>query len=586
VGRFFKPAARRIENPAHDPSSLNFGHFVRRQMRYVPLSAVILLFLAVFSVGADDDSNAYVYKIEMESREGNTVRRIPRDGKLFIQVQFKIKQLRDGACINNVPKDEIVLREDGRPVAQLEIQQPAGSEPLAAVLAMDISGSMDNGGKMDQARRAAGIFLDKLPEKSDVGLILFDHEMRLREPLAGKQGHAAAHRDKLRGFINAAKPHGGTAYLDAAVESLQMLQNAGGRKAVLVMTDGVDLNSKNSLDDVINQARSAQVPVYTIGVGEPGRNEPVTTVLVLDHSGSMLEPADEKDSKPKIKALHEAAGRFADIMRPNARTSVLSFSDRAERATPFTSDKSLIKKRMRDLTASGQTALFDAICDALDTLEADGEDTRKLGKPTGKRALVVLTDGIDNKSRRRDEDVIRSAKEVGVPLYLLGLGRPGELDEVTMQRIADETHGHYYPARNQQELLDTFEDLSIELHDDGIDEASLRQLADETGGKYYLARNVEDLHLRFQEVAADLDTTYIATFASRRPQHDGTARGIDIAVERGGKALSARVRQVYDVHGVVVAEMHPGVYLGILAVLVCLLGVPAGVRRLHRAFGG
>jgi VWFA-related protein len=555
-------------------------------MRYAPIFASVVCAVAAFPAAADDDSADHVYKIELESREGDTVRRMPRDGKLFIQVQFKIKRLRDGAFIKDVPKDEIKLREDGRPVTELTIQQPAGNEALAAVLALDISGSMANGGKMDQAKRAAGIFLDKLPEKADVGLILFDHEMRLREPLAGKQGHGAAHREKLRGLINAAKPIGGTAYLDAAVESLQLLQNAGGRKAVLVMTDGVDLNSKNTLDDVINLARSAQVPVYTIGVGEPGRNEPVTTVLVLDHSASMLEPADEKDSQPKIKALHEAAARFADLMRPNARTSVLPFSDRAERPTPFTSDKSRIKKTMRELTASGQTALFDAICDALDTLEADGEDTRKLGKPTGKRALVVLTDGIDNKSRRRDEDVIRSAKEMRVPLYLLGLGRPGELDEVTMQRMAKETGGQYYAARNQQRLFEIFENLSIELHDDGIDEASLRQLADETGGKYYLARNVEDLQLRFQEVAADLDTTYIATFASRRPQHDGTARGIDIVVERGGKALSARVREVYDVHGVVVAEMHPGVYLGILAVLVCLLAVPAGVRRLHRAFGG
>ena len=76
-----------------------------------------------------------------------------------------------------------------------------------------------------------------------MGLILFDHAMRLREPLAGKQEQAPAHREKLRSLIDKAKPLGGTAYLDATVESLQLLKNASGRKAVLVMTDGVDLNS-------------------------------------------------------------------------------------------------------------------------------------------------------------------------------------------------------------------------------------------------------------------------------------------------------------------------------------------------------
>src|SRR5260370_40804777 len=116
---------------------------------------------------------------------------------------------------------------------------------------MDISGSMANGGKMAQAQRAAGIFLDKMPDKSDVGLILFDHLMRLKEPLCGRPEQAAAHRQKLRGHINAAKPLGGTAYLDAAGDAVQMLQRAGGRKAVLVMTDGVDLTSQNSLKDVI-----------------------------------------------------------------------------------------------------------------------------------------------------------------------------------------------------------------------------------------------------------------------------------------------------------------------------------------------
>lgn len=556
-------------------------------MRLALLVSAAFLLLAVVPASADKDGEPHLYQIDLEKHGDQAgVRLIPRQGKLLVQFQFRIKRLTDGVLVNNVPKDEIVIREDGRPVEELEIHQPAGSEPLAAVLAMDISGSMDKGGKMAQAQRAAGIFLDKLPDTSDLGLILFDHEMRVKEALSGQPENARAHREKLRGQINAAKPLGGTAYLDATVEALQLLKGATGRKAVLVMTDGIDLNSQNTLADVVEKARAAQVPVYTIGVGEPGRNEPVTTVLVLDHSGSMLAPAADNDSKPKIKALHEAAARFADLMRPNARTSLLPFSDRAEPPTPFTSDKSMIKKRMRELTASGETALFDAICDALDTLQADGEDARKLGKSAGKRALVVLTDGIDNKSHRGVKDVVDMATEAKVPLYMLGLGRAGELDEQMMQHLAKGTGGQYYEARNQQRLFEIFENLSIELHDDGIDEASLRQLADETGGKYYLARNVEHLQLRVQEVAADLDTTYLATFASRRPQHDGTARGIDIVVERGGQALSARVREVYDVHGVVVAEMHPGVYLGVLAVLGGLLIVPLGLRRLHRAFGG
>jgi VWFA-related protein len=548
-------------------------------MRLIPLVFGALL-LFVMSAVAQQAGHSHLYQIELE--KDRPVRLVPREDRLLVQLHFRLKRLADGALVNNMAKDDFAIREDGQSVRMLELQQPAGSEPLAAVLAMDISGSMANSGKMGQAKRAAGVFLDTLPESSDFGLILFDHEMHVKQGLAGKPDGMREHREKLRSLINAAKPRGGTAYLDAAVEAALLLKDARGRKAVLLMTDGVDLNSQNSLSDAIERARTARVPIYTIGVGEPGRNDPVTTILALDHSASMLAPAADGDSKPKIVALHEAAARFADLMRPDARTAVAPFSDRAEMPSPFTSDRSIVKKRVRELTASGETAFFDAARDALETLRADQELMLKEGKPAGKRALVLLTDGIDNRSRRRVDDVIAIARESNIPLHLLGLGRAGELDEKTMQRMAKETGGRYYPAQNQQQLYEIFESLSIELHDDGVDELSLRRLAEETGGKYFPVRRVEDLQHSFQEVASELDSTYIATFASRRPQHDGTARGIDIVVERGGQALSETVREAYDVHGVVVAVMHPGVYLGVLAVLLGLLAIPTGLRRLHR----
>ena len=104
----------------------------------------------------------------------------------------------------------------------------------------------------------------------------------------------------------AAKPMGGTAYLQATYEAVDMLGDVPGRRAVVLMTDGVDLNSDVTLREVIKKAQAKDVPVYTLGVGEPGRGEPVTTVLVLDHSGSMADPASDKDSVSKIEALHRA----------------------------------------------------------------------------------------------------------------------------------------------------------------------------------------------------------------------------------------------------------------------------------------
>src|SRR5439155_24205222 len=121
---------------------------------------------------------------------------------------------------------------------------PSDLESLTTVLAIDISGSMAEHGKMEQAKLAAASFLDRLPATADCRLILFDHELRVRKPPASQPQQFATNRKQLRQFIGDAKPGGGTAYLDATAEALTMLRGTKGRKAVILLTDGLDLNSQ------------------------------------------------------------------------------------------------------------------------------------------------------------------------------------------------------------------------------------------------------------------------------------------------------------------------------------------------------
>jgi VWFA-related protein len=524
------------------------------------------------------------------SKEGQARTSKDHQGKsgLYVTVQFTIKRAVDGQLATDVAKNEIVVEEDRRRVTDLDIYQPGAIEPLTIVLALDCSGSMDADNKMNEARSAALLLLDTLSERVDCGLILFDHRLRVVEPpLASKMPPIPprtgvpprdGHRAMLRSHINSAKAAGGTAYLDATARAIEMLRGIPGRKAVLLMTDGVDLNSKVTLADVIRQAQAADVRVYTLGVGEPGKGEPVTTMLVLDHSGSMRDPADEKSKTPKIVALHRAAGRFVDTLRPGARTSLLPFSSSVAKPGPFSANKQELKRDIDKLNPEGETALFDAVYAAVETLEA--------GRPQGKRAVVALTDGIDNSSRRRVEEVIERAKEAQVPLYMLGLGRPGELDEAVMRRLASQSGGEYHHAQSEEKLIDIFESLSIQLHDDGFDHDSLNELARRTFGKFYHARKAADLRLHYREIAEELETTYTVTFKSRRQDHDGTSRGIDISVMRNGVRVSNIISDDYAVHGVVVPKMDPVVYLALLLVLGVFIAVPFGVRRLFRLNGG
>jgi VWFA-related protein len=525
-------------------------------------------------VRAADQASLYSIEKEQVDKDGRPqdrillARRPAPDGRstLYVTVQFKVAQA-DGQPALDVSGDEIVVKENGRPVTDLEVHTPAASEPLTTVLAIDMSGSMKEHGKMEEAKHAAGLFLDKLHEQAQCGLILFDHMLRQKHP-------PGTDRNRIRQFINETQPGGGTAYLDATAEALNMLRGVKGRKAVVLLTDGVDLNSRRSMTDVIEQARAENVQIYTVGVGEPGSNLPVSTVMVLDCSGSMDDPAENGDELSKMQALHQAAGRFVDIMRPGARTTLLPFSDEVAKPEPFSADKHVLKRGIQQLEAGGETRLFDAIYDAVETLVAE--------HPEGKRAVVALTDGMDNRSRRRVREVIDAARKAEVPLHMMGFGRPGELDERIMRRLAQETGGTYHYARNRQKLFDIFENLSIQLHDDGVDETALRKLADTSGGKYFSARDISQLRFIYEGLAQELQTTYTVTFPSLQQDNDGTSRDIDISIWRKGTQVSDVLRSAYNVGGVVVPEMDSAVYLLLLVGLVGLLAVPAGLRHFAR----
>jgi VWFA-related protein len=440
--------------------------------------------------------------------------------------------------------------------------------------------SMARQNKMEEAKQAALAFLDRLDARADAGLILFDHQIRVSEKPVRDPDLFAEHREKLRGLVRSARPQGGTAYLDATVEAVNMLKGIPGRRVVVLMTDGVDMNSTRTLEQTIDEALGAEVPVYTLGIGAPGKGEKVTTVLVLDRSGSMSQKAAEGDERKKIDALKEAAKRFVAFLRPGARTTLLPFSTKVDRPEPFTTDKEVLQGRIKALTPLGGTLLYDATYAGIETLVAAG--------PEGKRAVVVLTDGKDEApgSRRSDDEVIERARDVRIPLYMLGLGRKTEINEPVMRRMAKQTGGDYYYAGNEKKLLEVFENLSIQLHDDGIDEKALRALAEKTGGKYTHVSKASELQFIYEQLAEELQSTYRVTFQSNRPTHDGTARGIKVKVLKGGKVVSTGGEASDVARGVVVPQMSAAVYLVFLALLGVLLACPAALRRLYKAYGG
>jgi VWFA-related protein len=555
-------------------------------MRFV-LAPTLLLALTT-AAPAQDTAPAYL--IDFDPHHINSSQQHPGNKGVHVNLTFKLLRAGDNSIATDVPAVDIVVLEDGKPVEDLTIVTPQVKE-LTTVLAIDVSGSMATNNKMQAARLGASVFLDRLDPTTSNGLILFDHEVPLGDP--SRVRRPSHDREAVRKLIAAAQPRGGTAYIDATAEAVKMLADVEGNRAVVLMTDGVDMNSTQSLDQVVAAARKASVPVYTLGIGEPGKIQMVTTVLVLDQSGSMAEKADDGDRRSKMDALKVAASRFVDLMRSQARTTLLPFTDVIETPKPFSDNKGSLKAQIAGLKPLRGTLLYDATFTGLETLIAQQILTDRTGDGAkerlshGKQAVVVLTDGVDEApgSRMSDQDVIDRAKQAKIPIYLLGLGPAREINEKVMKRMADETGGKYYHVRNEQDLITTFENLSIMLHDDGIDEASLRRLGEATGGGYHHVKDISDLSHIYEQLADELQTAYRVSFRSPRDILDGTKRDITIQVVRGGRTVSNIVRGGYTTRGVVPAQMDHRVYLALLAVLGLLLWLPTGLRRMTRRAG-
>lgn len=508
------------------------------------LLALIGAFLVLgLSVGAQEESRYRINIISVEASSFPTV-----------TLRFEILDRQTNQPAVDLPQADIILSEDGKEVYRIK-PQVLRRAPSAVALVMDTSGSMAPDRRMEEAKRAAQAFFDRLTPQTLCGLVLFNHVPHTT--LTPRKERA-----EVREQVKLSEPSGGTAYHDAALKALEFFpaKPDESRRALVLMTDGRDVNSEHTLDQAIAEAQRRKVQVFTIGLGKPNQNEFTRTVLVLDRSGSMREGR-------KMQSLKQAAARFLQLMPTgNADTTVLSFNDRVESADGFTADKAQLKERIEELFPMGETAWYDAAYEGIETLVAapvvEGKRLR--------RAVLMLTDGKDNRSRRDVEDVIRRARQEEVRVFTLGLGRKYEIDERAMKYLAEQTGGEYFHVEDAAKLTDTFEQLSINLHDAGIDEASLRKLAEKTGGEYYHIHDSEKLRLKFEEVAHKLENTFTVTYRSNRSVHDGTRRGI--AIDFQGVA---RTETGYATHGLITPQSDKLLYLGLLVGLLGLLAVPA-----------
>jgi len=200
-----------------------------------------------------------------------------------------------GALVGNLEKDDFSLNEDGRPQA-IRYFAHETDLPLTLGLMVDTSGSQVK--VLDQERGASLRFLDRVfREKKDrVFIMQFDTSVQVRQPLTSsiKQlDDAMAYVDGETNRQIRMQGGGGTLLYDAVVRaSNEIMKKQTGRKALIVLSDGVDFGSEASLNDATEAAQRADTLIYSILYSDPG----AYGIFGGDHDGRRVLQRMSEDS--------------------------------------------------------------------------------------------------------------------------------------------------------------------------------------------------------------------------------------------------------------------------------------------------
>jgi VWFA-related protein len=201
-----------------------------------------------------------------------------------VNVYFNVKDKR-GALIPNLKKEDFQVSEDGKPQT-IKYFSAESNQPLTLGLLIDTSGSMIRVLPMEQVIGSA--FLnDVLTPKDLAFLINFDIQVsllqdytsdteRLRRAMLQAQindgggGGAVGIAGAGQGTIPVTRPKGTLLYDAVYLAANERLRSQSGRKALILLTDGADFGSQETLNDAIAAAQNAEVIVYVILIADRG----------------------------------------------------------------------------------------------------------------------------------------------------------------------------------------------------------------------------------------------------------------------------------------------------------------------------
>jgi VWFA-related protein len=218
---------------------------------------------------------------------------------------------------------------------------------------------------------------------------------------------------------------------------------------------------------------------------DESNNVPLTVALLIDTSGSVKEKLENE----KITA----AEFFKKVLRPNRDLAlIIQFDSEVNLIQDFTQNQNDLLNALNHLDAGNSTALYDAVYLAAE---------EKLKSETGRKVIVVITDGEDTSSKIHKEDAIEAAQKSDVLIYGIG--------------VRSERFGSNF----------------------GV----LKRFADQTGGAFFSPHaTLAEIQAAFRSIGEDIQGQYSLAYISSNRKKDGTYRAIDVRCKAGNVRIRAR----------------------------------------------
>lgn len=267
---------------------------------------------------------------------------------------------------------------------------------------------------------------------------------------------------------------------------------------VSVVNDKGEPVAVNPGDLVIREGDKI-VPASNLqGAGQVG---PMTTLLVMDISGSM-------EKLGKIESAKSVAKEYIQQMREGDTAGIILFNTQVRTLQTVKGDRAALSQAIDTISPGGDTAMYDALISAVNQLNG----------VAGRKAILVYTDGLDNRSKSNVDSVISSIGSSGLTISTVGFGDASQ-------------------AADSQEALD---------------EPVLKKLAGDTGGLYGYAENRDQLSALYASFGASMRSEYALTYKSPYGLRNGLNRSLSVTLDsRSGSAVKPGASATYNPGGLI-----------------------------------